>query len=125
MMTHVGKRDGLHYSLGYAGHGVAMATILGRTVAEAMLAGDIQQHPFAQFKFPGAPLGLYNGFDEPQVVAEGNSSNTIAHGWSPIASHCIEVELKPGESKELVFVLGYVENAENEKWESKNIINKT
>jgi cellobiose phosphorylase len=70
-------------------------------------------------------FGLYNGFDEPQVVAEGNPTNTVAHGWSPIASHCIEIELQPGESKDFVFVLGYVENAEDEKWESKNIINKT
>jgi cellobiose phosphorylase len=70
-------------------------------------------------------FGLYNGFDEPQVVAEGNPTNTVAHGWSPIASHCIEVELQPGESKDFIFLLGYVENAEEEKWESKNIINKT
>jgi len=70
-------------------------------------------------------FGLYNGFDEPQVVTEGNPTNTVAHGWSPIASHCIEVTLQPGESKDFVFVLGYVENAENEKWESKGIINKT
>ena len=70
-------------------------------------------------------FGLYNGFDEPQVVTEGKPRMTEAHGWSPIASHYIEVELKPGESKELVFILGYVENKEEEKWESKNIINKT
>ncbi len=70
-------------------------------------------------------FGLYNGFDEPQVVAEGNPTNTVAHGWSPIASHCIEVELQPGESKDLVFVLGYAENADDKKWESKGIINKT
>lgn len=69
-------------------------------------------------------FGLYNGFGEPQVVAEGKPSNSVAHGWSPIASHYIEVELKPGESKDFVFVLGYVENEENEKWGSKNIINK-
>jgi cellobiose phosphorylase len=69
-------------------------------------------------------FGLYNGFDEPQVVADGKSKNTEAHGWSPIASHFIEVELKPGESKDFVFVLGYVENTQDEKWESKNIINK-
>lgn len=61
MMTHVGEVDGMYYSLGYAGHGVAMATYLGDTVAEAMLAGTIKEHPFAQFDFPGAPLGLYNG----------------------------------------------------------------
>jgi glycine/D-amino acid oxidase-like deaminating enzyme len=62
MMTHVGETDGIYYSLGYAGHGVAMATYLGKTVAEAMLAGNIKDHPFASFSFPGAPLGLYNGF---------------------------------------------------------------
>lgn len=62
MMTHVGEENGVYYSLGYAGHGVAMGTYLGKTVAEAMLKGNIGEHPFAQFKFPGAPLGLYNGF---------------------------------------------------------------
>jgi glycine/D-amino acid oxidase-like deaminating enzyme len=62
MMTHVGEVDGIYYSLGYAGHGVAMATYLGKTVAEAMLTGNIKEHPFASFSFPGAPLGLYNGF---------------------------------------------------------------
>lgn len=70
-------------------------------------------------------FGLYNGFEEPQVVADGNPTNTVAHGWSPIASQCIEVELQPGESKDFVFVLGYVENTEDEKWESKGVINKT
>jgi glycine/D-amino acid oxidase-like deaminating enzyme len=62
MMTHVGEVDGMYYSLGYAGHGVALATHLGKTVAEAILKGNIRQHPFAAFSFPGAPLGLYNGF---------------------------------------------------------------
>ena len=62
MMTHVGEMDGVFYSLGYAGHGVAMASHLGKTVAEAMINGNIKEHPFAQFDFPGAPLGLYDGF---------------------------------------------------------------
>jgi cellobiose phosphorylase len=69
-------------------------------------------------------FGLYNGFDEPQVVDEGKPRNTVAHGWSPIASHYLEVELKPGESKDFIFVLGYVENKQEEKFESKGIINK-
>jgi glycine/D-amino acid oxidase-like deaminating enzyme len=60
-MTHVGETDGIYYSLGYAGHGVAMATYLGKTVAEAMLTGKIKEHPFAKFEFPSAPLGLYTG----------------------------------------------------------------
>ena len=70
-------------------------------------------------------MGLYNGFHEPQVVLNGKSQQSVAHGWSPIASHYIEVELQPGETKDFVFVLGYVENAEDEKWEGKNVINKT
>jgi glycine/D-amino acid oxidase-like deaminating enzyme len=61
MMTHIGEEAGMFYALGYAGHGVAMGTYLGKTVAEAMLAGTIKQHPFAQFNFPGVPLGLYDG----------------------------------------------------------------
>ncbi len=61
MMTHVGELDGMYYSLGYAGHGVAMATYLGKTTAEAMLNGSVRDHPFAKFPFPGAPLGLYDG----------------------------------------------------------------
>lgn len=61
MMTHVGEMDGIYYSLGYAGHGVAMGTHLGKTVAEAILNGNIKDHPFAKFVFPNAPLGLYDG----------------------------------------------------------------
>ncbi len=61
-------------------------------------------------------LGLYNGFGAPQVVEEGLPHNSVAHGWSPVASHYIEVELAPGESKDYVFVLGYVENPQDSKF---------
>jgi cellobiose phosphorylase len=70
-------------------------------------------------------FGLYNGFDDPQTVREGKPRNTVAHGWSPIASHYLEVELEPGNSRELIFLLGYEENEPEEKWESKGIINKS
>jgi cellobiose phosphorylase len=70
-------------------------------------------------------VGLYNEYSEPQAVLDGKPRNSHAHGWSPVASHYLEIELKAGESKELVFVLGYVENDDNDKWESKNVINKT
>jgi cellobiose phosphorylase len=69
-------------------------------------------------------IGLYNGFDAPDVVVNGKSKNSVADGWSPIASHSIDVELKPGEQKDFVFILGYVENEQDEKWESKGVINK-
>ena len=70
-------------------------------------------------------LGLYNGFDTPDAVSNGCCSDSVAHGWSPIASHCINVTLKPGESRDFIFMIGYIENAEEEKWESKGVINKT
>ncbi|MGA9293487.1 MAG: glycosyl transferase [Ignavibacteriaceae bacterium] len=69
-------------------------------------------------------IGLYNGFEKPDIVFEGKPKNSVAHGWSPIASHYIELNLKPGESKEYIFILGYVENEDDKKWESKGIINK-
>lgn len=60
MMPHTGQLDGLHFALGYAGHGVAMASYLGRLMA-AELAGEHPDNPFAEITFPGAPLGLYDG----------------------------------------------------------------
>lgn len=69
-------------------------------------------------------VGLYNGFDRPDAVFEGKPRNSVAHGWSPIASHYIEVELQAGESKDFVFMLGYVEVSPEDKWESKSVINK-
>ena len=59
LMPHAGEQEGLYYALGYAGHGVAMATYLGKTVAEALLDGSMKEHPFASYHFPAAPLGLY------------------------------------------------------------------
>jgi glycine/D-amino acid oxidase-like deaminating enzyme len=59
-MPHAGEFEGLHYALGYAGHGVAMATYLGQKMAEK-ICGDQVDIPYASIPFPGAPLGLYNG----------------------------------------------------------------
>ena len=61
-------------------------------------------------------IGLYNGFGNPDAVVEGRPRNSVAHGWSPVASHYIEISLAPGESRDLVFVLGYVENPQEEKF---------
>lgn len=84
-------------------------------------------------------LGLYNGFDAPQTVFAGAPNMSVADGWSPVASHYIEIKLQPGESKDLVFCLGYVENKVEEKFapdldenstiitsgdRKKNIVNK-
>jgi glycine/D-amino acid oxidase-like deaminating enzyme len=60
IMPHAGQIDGMYYSVGYAGHGVAMATYQGQKMAE-LIAGDKPENPFVGNPFPGAPLGLYNG----------------------------------------------------------------
>jgi glycine/D-amino acid oxidase-like deaminating enzyme len=60
IMPHAGQIDGVYYALGYAGHGVAMATYQGQKMAE-LIAGDKPENPFVGIPFPGAPLGLYNG----------------------------------------------------------------
>jgi glycine/D-amino acid oxidase-like deaminating enzyme len=60
IMPHAGQMDGMYYAVGYAGHGVAMATYQGQKIAE-MMAGDKPENPFVGIPFPGAPLGLYNG----------------------------------------------------------------
>jgi cellobiose phosphorylase len=69
-------------------------------------------------------LGIYNGFDHPDTVFSGMPGNSIAHGWSPVASHCIEIDLQPGEEKSMIFVLGYVENPDDEKFIGPKVTNK-
>ena len=69
-------------------------------------------------------LGRMGGFGDPEVVINGQSKNSMAHGWYPIASHQIQLTLGPGESQNLIFVLGYGQNEKDNKWESKNKINK-
>ena len=69
-------------------------------------------------------LGLYNGLDAPSAVTEGKSRNSHADGWSPIASHHLEVQLNPGEEKTFIFILGYAENTSEYKWDAPNVIHK-
>jgi glycine/D-amino acid oxidase-like deaminating enzyme len=60
IMPHAGQMDDMYYAVGYAGHGVAMATYQGQKIAELM-AGDKPENPFVEIPFPGAPLRMYNG----------------------------------------------------------------
>ena len=70
-------------------------------------------------------IGLYNGFENPDAVTESKCRNSVAHGWAPVAAHQLDISLDPGESKTFVFMLGYVENPEEEKFISPGIINKS
>lgn len=69
-------------------------------------------------------LGKFNGFDSPAAVTGGHCFGSVASGWAPIACHELCVQLAPDERKTLIFLLGYVENAEEEKWEAPGVINK-
>ena len=69
-------------------------------------------------------IGFYNGADDPEAIKAGACTGSVASGWFPIAAHQINVSLEPGETKSFVFVLGYCENPEEEKWEAPGIINK-
>ena len=70
-------------------------------------------------------LGRFNGWDSPASITAGKMGSSHASGWSPIAALENRFTLLPGEEKSLVFVLGYIENKEEEKWEKKGVINKT
>lgn len=69
-------------------------------------------------------LGAYRGTHNPEAVEKGFCSGSMASGWSPVASHQLNMTLQPGETKSFVFVLGYLENPEDNKWESYGVINK-
>ena len=70
-------------------------------------------------------LGAYGSIQNPKAVMDNTSYQTLASGGAVIGSHRIEIELKPGEEKTFIFLLGYAENPEDQKWESPNVINKT
>ena len=75
-------------------------------------------------------LGQFNGWDSPQAIAEGRMRDSVAHGWYPIAAERVRLTLQPGEERMLVFMLGYIEVPDEQKWEDPNdpakvgIINK-
>jgi len=70
-------------------------------------------------------LGFGNGFHEAAVPHAGKATNSVASGWYPIGSHQLDVSLAPGESRQYTFVLGYLENPADAKWEAPSVINKS
>ena len=70
-------------------------------------------------------LGLHNNYDHPDAVFADKSTNFVADGWSPVASHRINVSLNAGESKTFIFVLGYIENDNDKKWAAKKQVYAT
>jgi cellobiose phosphorylase len=69
-------------------------------------------------------LGAYNGWHEPETVLKHTSNQSLASGGSPIASHYIEIDLKPQQEETIIFLLGYIENDKDHKFASDSKINK-
>ena len=62
-------------------------------------------------------LGPYRGWDRPIVVEKGKATDSIAHGWQPMGSHHVKLDLAPGETREVIVLLGYQENPKNDKFD--------
>lgn len=62
-------------------------------------------------------LGPYRGWDAPLAVERGAAGNSVAHGWAPVGSHHIRMSLAAGESRTLIFILGYMENPAEDKFD--------
>jgi cellobiose phosphorylase len=62
-------------------------------------------------------LGPYRGWDRPAVVEQGRSADSITHGWAPCGFHHVELTLDPGQTREIVFLLGYAENTVDAKFD--------
>ena len=69
-------------------------------------------------------LGTYGSPARPEAVFGSGCTGSIAHGWQPAAAMQFDITLQPGESRSLLFGLGYIENPKDRKWESKGVINK-
>lgn len=71
-------------------------------------------------------LGAYRGWDSPAVVEQGQSANSVAHGWQPIGSHHVKLHLAPGEKRTIISLLGYHENPADQKFDppDSQVVNK-
>ena len=70
-------------------------------------------------------LGVYGSPARPEAVFGAGCTGSVAHGWQPIAAQQFKFKLAPGASDSVILGLGYIENPQNEKWESYGVINKT
>ena len=69
--------------------------------------------------------GPYGSAAMPDAVKNGQLTNSIAYGWRPCGAHQLNITLKPDEEYTVTFGLGYIENPEDEKWESLGLVNRT
>jgi len=74
--------------------------------------------PLAGFDTPrDAFLGPYRGWDRPIAVERGTCADSIASGWQPVGAQHVRLALAPGETRDIVFLLGYAENPPDAKFD--------
>jgi glycine/D-amino acid oxidase-like deaminating enzyme len=66
-LPHYGNKDGLHFSLGYCGQGVAMSIYLGHCLAESIVDGSKSTNAFSTIPFPSRPAYTGNPWFLPVV----------------------------------------------------------
>ena len=76
--------------------------------SEPLIGFDTQREAF---------LGSYRGWDSPGAVEKGQLSNSLAPGWQPVGAQHVRVKVQAGEQKKIIFVLGYQENPQAEKFD--------
>lgn len=74
-------------------------------------------------------MGTYGDFSQPRAVIENKCNNSIAVGWAPCGAHQLKVDLNPGQTKTLIFVLGVEKKYGEEikyinKYTNKDNVNK-
>lgn len=69
-------------------------------------------------------LGRFGDYSSPKAVKEHHCFNSFASGWSPVAFFQQEITLQPGEETTLIYLLGYFENPQEEKYDEEGCINK-
>jgi cellobiose phosphorylase len=70
-------------------------------------------------------VGVHNGLHEADVPLAGAARSSIAHGWNPIGSHQVDLRLAPGQEETFAFVLAYVEQPADAKFERPGVVDKT
>lgn len=69
-------------------------------------------------------VGVHEGYDTPKAVIAGQCTNSVAHGWSPVGVHQLDLHLESGAETRFHFLMGYAENPVDQKFEKKGVANK-
>lgn len=70
-------------------------------------------------------VGIHEGLHEARVPFRGQAGNSRAFGWNPIGSHEVTLDLAPGQEETFSFILAYVEQGNEPKFDRLFVMNKS